>query len=148
VHCHRNFDYAKIYGWLQFVLQQKPTEVFAKRIDSILRYCRAPYRVIDAEVICPVGSDTEAETITKAFVDLKSTGLAGSKEHLKAAVAELTAGNFSDSVRESIHAVESGVRVLEPSGDFSKSPQQTGTEDEYSWRPKKGVSSPVWFFKR
>jgi hypothetical protein len=113
-------DYAKIYGWLQFVLEQKPTQEFAKRIDNILRYCRAPYRVIDAEVICPVGSDTEAETITTAFVDLKGVGLTGSREHLKSAVTELTAGNFADSVRESIHAVESAVRVLEPSGDFSK----------------------------
>jgi hypothetical protein len=113
-------NYAKIYGWLQFVIEQKPTQEFAKTIDNILRYCRSPYRVIDGEVICPVGSDTDAETITKAFVELKAAGLAGSKEHLKSAVAELTAGNFADSVRESIHAVESAVRVLEPSGDFSK----------------------------
>jgi hypothetical protein len=76
--------------------------------------------VIDREVICPVGSDTEAETITKAFVDLKGAGLSGSREHLKSAGAELAAGNFADSVRESVHAVESAVRVLEPSGDFSK----------------------------
>jgi hypothetical protein len=113
-------DYAQIYGWLQFVLRQKPTEEFAKRIDSILRYCRAPYRVIDAEVICPVASESEAETITKAFVDLKGGGLTGSREHLKSAVGELTVGNFADSIRESIHAVESAVRMLEPSGDFSK----------------------------
>jgi hypothetical protein len=119
-HVFTTGDYAKLYGWLQFVLQQRPTQEFAKRIDDILRYCRAPYRVIDQEVICPVGTDTEAETITKAFVDLRGAGLTGSREHLKSAAAELTAGNFADSVRESVHAVESAVRVLEPSGDFSK----------------------------
>jgi hypothetical protein len=112
--------YGQIYGWLQFVLPLKPTPGFAKRIDSILQYCRSPYRVIDSDVICPVGSDEEAQTITKAFVDLKTASLTGSREHLKKAASELTAGEFAGSVRESIHAVESAVRVLEPSGDFSK----------------------------
>src|SRR5438552_12739334 len=93
---------------------------FSRRIDSILQYCRAPYRVIDNEVLCPIGSETDARSITKAFADLKQAGLAGSREHLRSAAAELTAGNFAGTVRESIHAVESAVRVLEPSGDFSK----------------------------
>jgi hypothetical protein len=113
-------SYGEIYGWLQFVLGLKPSADFAKKIDNILRYCRAPYRVIDATVICPIASDEEAATITKAFVDLKAAGLTGSREHLKKAAVELTAGDFAGSVRESIHAVESAVRVMEPSGDFSK----------------------------
>src|ERR1700686_4042791 len=40
-------------------------------------------------------------------------------QHLRSAATELSAGNFSDSIRESIHAVESVARTLEPSGDFS-----------------------------
>ena len=71
-------------------------------------------------MICPIGTDEEAATVNKAFVDLKTSGLSGAREHLKAASAELSAGNFSDSIRESIPAVESVVRVLEPSGDFTK----------------------------
>jgi hypothetical protein len=137
-HVFTTGDYAKLYGWLQFVLQQRPTQEFAKRIDDILRYCRAPYRVIDQEVICPVGTDTEAETITKAFVDLRGAGLTGSREHLKSAAAELTAGNFADSVRESVHAVESAVRVLEPSGDFSKAPSKLEQKTNIHGALKKG----------
>jgi len=38
--------------------------------------------------------------------------LTGGREHLRLAVIELTNGNFADSVRESIHSVESVVRVL------------------------------------
>ena len=112
--------YGDIYGWLQFVLPLKPTPDFAKTIDNILRYCRSPFRVVDAAVICPIGSDEEAQTITNAFGDLKVAGLTGSKEHLKNAAEALTTGDFAGSVRESIHAVESAVRVLEPSGEFSK----------------------------
>jgi hypothetical protein len=113
-------NYIAVYGWLQFVLRLRPDQDFAKRIDDILRYCRSAYRVVDPDVICPVGSDQEAKAITKAFSDLETAGLAGGREHLKAAAAELSAGNFASSVRQSISAVESVVRVLEPDGDFSK----------------------------
>jgi hypothetical protein len=113
-------SYSDIYGWLQFVLSINRSREFAERIANILKYCRSPYRIVADDVICPIGTDEEAATIGKAFADLKASGLAGSREHLKSASAELSAGNFSDSIRESVHAVESVVGVLEPSGDFGK----------------------------
>jgi hypothetical protein len=113
-------DYLLIYGWLQHVLRLRAIPDFDKRIDRILVYCRSPYRVVAPDVIAPVGSDQEAKTVEKALADLNSAGLAGGREHLKSAAAELGAGNFADSVRENIHAVESIVKVLEPHGDFSK----------------------------
>jgi hypothetical protein len=113
-------NYVDIYGWLQFVLRQKPSADFAKQLEVRLRYCRAPYRVVDGEILYPVGSDEDADTIKAAFANLKESGLLGSREHLKTAASALTEGQFADSVRESVHAVESAVRVLEPSGDFSK----------------------------
>jgi hypothetical protein len=113
-------SYSDIYGWLQFVLGLHRRREFAERIAIILKYCRSPYRIVADDVICPIGTDEEAATVNKAFVDLRASGLSGAREHLKAASGELSAGNFADSVRESIHAVESAVRMLEPSGDFSK----------------------------
>lgn len=114
-------DWIGFYGWLQHLLRVKPTHDFASRINKILIYSRSPYRVIDGEVLCPIGSDEEAEVVARAFNELKKEkGLIGGREHLKAAAQELTAGNFADSVRESMHAVESVVRSLEPSGEFSK----------------------------
>jgi hypothetical protein len=113
-------DYAVIYGWLQFVLQHQPPPGFARQIEGRLRYCRSPYRVVADDVLCPIGSDLDAATMGQAFHDLKGASLVGSREHLRSAVTELTAGNFADCIRESIHSVESAVRVLEPSGDFGK----------------------------
>lgn len=114
-------DWIKFYGWIQHLLRVKPTPQFADMINKILIYSRSPYRVIDKEVLCPIGSDEEAQTVTRAFRDLnKVKNLAGGREHLKAAAQELSAGHFADSVRESMHAVESVVRVLEPAGEFSK----------------------------
>jgi hypothetical protein len=115
-----NGDYAQIYGWLQFILQNDPPAGFAKKVEDLLGHCRSPYRIVDGSVLCPIGTDQEAAALKRAFLDIERSGLSGSREHLRSAAVELGAGNFADSVRESIHAVESAVRVLEPSGDFSK----------------------------
>jgi hypothetical protein len=64
--------------------------------------------------------DEEAKAVAQAFADLQSSGLTGAREHLRKASSEPTAGHFAPSERESIQAVESVVRVLEPDGDFSK----------------------------
>ncbi|MGY8669214.1 hypothetical protein Q3C01_43710, partial [Bradyrhizobium sp. UFLA05-109] len=113
-------DYAKIYGWLQFVLQHQPPPGFANQLEARLRYCRAPYRVVGGDVLVPIGNNLVAAVVGQALNDLSGASLAGGHEHLKAAAAELTSGHFADSVRESIHAVESVVRVLEPDGEFSR----------------------------
>src|ERR1700716_1259377 len=54
----------------------------SKTATVMLRDCRSPYRVVDDGVLCPIGSDEAAKTLTRAFVDLKSSGLAGGREHL------------------------------------------------------------------
>ena len=41
------------------------------------------------------------------------------RAHLRDAATEPTGGHSANSIRESIHAVESIVSVLEPKGDFS-----------------------------
>ncbi|MDF0581602.1 AbiJ-NTD4 domain-containing protein [Bradyrhizobium yuanmingense] len=112
-------SYSDIYGWLQFILQNKPPAGFAQRIESILRHCRSSYRIVD-DVICPLGSEEDVQAVRQGLTDATAAGLTGSREHLRMAAVQLSAGNFADSVRESIHAVESAVRILEPSGDFSK----------------------------
>jgi hypothetical protein len=113
-------DYLQIYGWLQHVLRLEPSQSFADDLDQLLQACRSPYRVVGDDVLVPVGSDSDVRTIETAFDNLNANGLLGAREHLKSASSELSAGKFADSVRESIRAVESVVRVLEPHGDFSK----------------------------
>jgi hypothetical protein len=115
-----DLGYLDVYGWLQHMLRRRPTPYFADDIGTILRECRSAYRVIDGDVLVPVGSDTEARVIGAALGDLRGAGLVGGLEHLKQASGELTASHFAPSVRESIQAVESVVRVLEPDGDFSR----------------------------
>jgi hypothetical protein len=113
-------SYVEVYDWLQFVMKYLKDESFSRSIESILSYCRAPYRVVEQFVIFPTASEEDAATIKAAFADLENAGLEGAREHLKTAVQHVSGGNYADSVRESIHAVESVAKTLEPSAELSK----------------------------
>jgi AbiJ N-terminal domain 4 len=113
--------WSDVLGWLEFVLKHPacPSQ-FVQEVDAIMAYCHLAYRVFDRVVICPVGSGPERETIARAFADLHSAEFHGARDHLSKAASELTAGNFAGSIRESINAVESVARTLEPDGKLSK----------------------------
>ena len=112
-------DYISIFGFLQFILRHPSCPYqFDERIGGALIYSKAAYRVLDGNTIIPVSSDTESATLERAFADLAVTEFQGARSHLRGAGEQLTAGKYADSVRESIHAVESVARVLSPSGNF------------------------------
>lgn len=113
-------DYLAVFGWIQYVLRRGPPSYFAENIQCALERARAAYRVVDGDTIVPLASQAESETIARAFADLAANEFHGARQHLRKAAEELTNGNDSASIRESIHAVEFVVRVLEPKGDFAK----------------------------
>jgi hypothetical protein len=92
----------------------QPYGVLPTGVDEALRASRAAYALFDRDTIIPVGSDTERETLTRAFADVAASEFHGARAHLRNAGSELTAGNYAASIRESIHAVEAVARVLEP----------------------------------
>lgn len=98
-----NGDYLGIFGFLQFVLRHKDVPFnFAKQIDRALMQGRAAYRVFDERTIIPVGSDAEGAALERAFADLATSEFRGARHHLLTAGSELTAGNYTSSIRESI----------------------------------------------
>jgi hypothetical protein len=114
-------NYVRIFGFLQFVLRHPrcPPQL-ARHINGALSDARAAYCILDQQTIVPVASDAERVVLEQAFADLTATEFRGARGHLNTAGSELTAGNYADSIRESIHAVESVARTLEPSGMLSE----------------------------
>jgi hypothetical protein len=113
-------DHVAIFGWLQYVLRLNtcPYEL-ADEIERVLRIGRAAYRVLDKNTVVPIGSDAELETLKMTFADLAASEFHGARAHLRKAAQELTAGRYADSIRESIHAVESVARTLAQDGKLS-----------------------------
>jgi hypothetical protein len=111
-------DYLKTFGFVQWVLRhdKKPYRLEIG-IDDALQARRAAYAVFDGDTIIPIGSDAERETLARAFADVAASEFHGARAHLRNAGSELTAGKNGPSIRESIQAVESVARVLEPSAN-------------------------------
>ena len=113
--------YDELYGLIQFVLHHpKCPKFFAPSVQSILDEQRSAYRVIGGDTLVPIASDEVANAINAALDASNKTKLRGSHTHLRQASIELSNGSFANSVRESISAVESIARVLEPTADLSK----------------------------
>ena len=82
-------------------------------MDGILEQCGAAYRLLDDnETIVPISSEEERATLNRAFADLAGTEWSGARAHLRKAAEALTSGKHPDSIRESIHSVESVARKL------------------------------------
>jgi hypothetical protein len=114
-------DYLEVFGWLQWVLRARRDNGLLDRLHSALEEGGAAYRLLDDdETIVPISSEQELSTLKAALADLSAKEFGGARAHLTKAAQQLTVGQIADSIRESIHAVESVVRVLEPHGDFSK----------------------------
>jgi hypothetical protein len=114
-------DYVKVFGLLQWILRHRACPHFlSEELNGELNAAGAAYRIYDGDTITPIASEAEAQSVARAFEDLAMSEFHGARAHLKNAATHLTGGEFSASVRESIHAVESVARQLEPTGEFSK----------------------------
>jgi hypothetical protein len=139
-------DYIVVFGWLQWVLRRRDCPYgLSSQIDAGLRVSRAAYRVLEERTIVPIGSDAELETLKRAFADLAATEFHGARAHLRNAATELTGGHSANSIRESIHAVESVVRVLEPKGDFAKALSTLDAKTKIHGAMKAGFGSLYGF---
>jgi hypothetical protein len=112
--------YTRVFGFIQFVLRHnKCPNQLASVVEGILVEERAGYRLLDRSTLLPIASEFEGETLMTALATANKAGLPGAYEHLKAAGGFLTQGKFADSIRESIHAVESAARSLGNAGSLN-----------------------------
>lgn len=138
-------NYHELLGWIQFVLRAGAPPKFAHGIQLALSAGRAAYRIVDNNTIVPIGSDSERKAIERAFADVAASEFHGARKHLQNAAQELTAGHNANSIRESIHAVESVVRALEPKGDFAKALARLEAKTNIHSALKAGFSSIYGF---
>ncbi|MGU3668385.1 hypothetical protein ACLBX9_29735 [Methylobacterium sp. A49B] len=114
-------DYASFYGLIQFIISHRLCpDYFPKGLDALLKEQRAAFRVSGGDTLVAVATQQELDTIEAALGATKAQEFSGPHRHLRNALNELGAGKYADSVRESIHSVESIARNLEPTADLSK----------------------------
>ena len=92
-----------------------------KHVSSSLEKAQAYFRLVNRDTFVPLTTDEEMQAVEQAFRELAAPRLSGAKLHLHNAADALTKGSYADSIRESIHSVESVARILAPSSSLSES---------------------------
>ena len=107
--------YVEVFEFLEFVMRSNDSPYeFADKITRALKHARAAYIVVDNRMIFPTATEEEAKALEGAFDELQGKSFAGARSHLLNAGEELNRGEYANSVRESIHAVESISRAIVP----------------------------------
>lgn len=122
-------EYLNFFGFIQYVLRHDRCPAYIKQaVPVVLKLHRAAYRVVDGDTIAPFATDEEGATTQRALDELRAAGMDGARSHLRNAMSSLTAGAWADSVRESIHSVESVARTI-ASGTKTLGPALTVIEN-------------------
>lgn len=108
-------DIGRLFDLVEFLYRHPlcSEECKADLREAFVR-SRAAYRIMD-EMIVAVGTEQQGAAVEAAISDATQQGAVAARRHLVSAGKELRNGNWSGSVRESIHAVEAMALKLDPS---------------------------------
>lgn len=111
-------NYAQVLGLIQWLVRQpEMPDDFAEAIATVLEHNRAAYRLID-QTIMPISSEEIASAVKRAVADVSTSEFAGARQHLRNAAELLSGSDWAGGIRESIHAVESVIRVITGESTF------------------------------
>jgi len=109
----------------------KTVKTFAMKIKKLLEDS-APYRLEISQPpywFFPCTSKEEGEAVQQAIKVIRQGGMKGAVTHLSKAAKFINTGDHSDSIRESIHAVESIARTIDPASSKSLGPALKSLEE-------------------
>jgi hypothetical protein len=110
-------NYLEIFEFVQFTIRHPEAPYnFEGRVANALSQSRAAY-FVDGTTIFPKASVEEGAALQAALIVLRGSEYGGARAHLSAAANLLSEGDYGGSVRESVSAVESIARSIEPSAD-------------------------------
>ena len=122
----------RVLDFLQSMIdEEKDSTAFADTIEGLFERHVAAYRLDMSGFSCqffPCSSGEQANAIQQALETLREGGMEGATTHLRDAAGHINAGQFADSISDSIHAVESAARVLDPEASKNLTPALNSLE--------------------
>ncbi len=104
-----------LYDLIEFIIRHVScSSILVQEFSDAFVETRSAYRIVDKKIIA-LGTEQQAEAVKQALNDVEAVGARAAKAHLISAGGEIRHGNWADSVRESIHAVEAMARKIDPS---------------------------------
>ena len=116
--------YNRVFDFLQFIMRHESVpDGFREFVDTTLQESMCAYSIVeDVWTIVPSAIPEQQRSIERAFRILKDGPFGGVRQHLSNSSECLNSGDYSGSVRESIHAVESVVRRIDNNSRKSLAP--------------------------
>ena len=106
-------NFYPLFDFLEFTLAHREFAAGRKaKIAKSFEECLSAWRVKGNHIV-PVGSEEEATTVAAALTEIDTQGTPGTKAHLRKAAEQLSKGQWADSVRESVSAVEAAARAFD-----------------------------------
>ena len=128
-----NYRFNKFLDFIEIVLHENSSHEFVQKIAHIFEIHAAAYWL---DLSCrpyqffPRSNEAQCETTRSAIETIRASGMEGADTHLRQAATHINAGQFADSITDSIHAVESVARTIDPEsktlGEALRSLQKDG----------------------
>ena len=116
-HSIENLPFNQVFDLIQFVIRHAncPPE-FIDEMKRAFAHSMLAYTIGKAKppTIIPSVTEAEGNTIVESLQLLRRAGLEGSASHMRNASECINNGDWAGSIRESINAVESVARQLDP----------------------------------
>ena len=93
------------------------TEAFVKGMRTSFEQCAAAYWIDTSQrpyCFVPQSSKEQGEATQEAIKTIRESNFGGAAAHLRQAIEHINARQFADSIADSIHAVESVARAIDP----------------------------------
>ncbi len=134
----RILPFNRVFDLIQFVLRHPECPYgFIKAMKRVFATSRLAYTIDEASppTIIPAVTDAEGKTIIESLQTLRSAGLDGSAAHLRKASECINGDDWAGSIRESINAIESVARQLDPGASKTLGPALASLEKGQTLHP-------------
>ena len=110
-------EFNEIFDLFQMIMRHPNCpDNFISEVAELFKQCQLAYVVHTEQpvTILPAVTQQEGAALIGAISELRGAGLHGAEVHLRTAGELMNEGDWPGAVRESIHAVESVARQLDP----------------------------------
>ena len=111
-------EYYEVLSFAEFIMRHETCPgTLCDEIKSAFEQVPMAYYVQDVNglpTVIPRFSDESGESIQQAIKSIEEAGMEGAATHLRDAAKHINNQQYSDSIADSVHAVESVARLISP----------------------------------
>ncbi len=125
-------NFNRLLDFLEIMIDEHESSDLAEKIGSLFTKHAAAYWLDTSSTPCrfiPCSSQEQGLATQRALEFIRQAGMTGATAHLHQAARSMNEQRHADSIRESIHAVESVARIIDPASGKTLGPALKSLEE-------------------